>query len=85
MWLICIRYYHAVCGFPVLKVARHTPEMAGCRTGHQGPQATKQRLHRQSRLLGQTLEYTIRCLELGSDLLGDIAVGDIVAGKGLTP
>lgn len=44
MWLICIRYYYVGCGFPVLKVARHAPEMAGCRTGHQGPQATKQRL-----------------------------------------
>lgn len=44
MWLICISDYYVGCGFSVLKVAGHTSEMAGCRTGHQGPQATNQRV-----------------------------------------
>ena len=44
MCLICIRCYRVGCGFPVLRVAGHTPEMAGFQTGYQGPQATKQRI-----------------------------------------
>lgn len=49
MWLIWISYYYVGCGFPVLKVARRTPEMAGCRTRHQGPQAPNQRQRQSGR------------------------------------
>lgn len=44
MWLTCFRCYRVGCGFPVLRVARHTPAMPGCWTGYQGPQATNQRI-----------------------------------------
>lgn len=57
------------CGFSILKVVGPASEMAGCWTGHLGPQAIGQRItdraapHSDSR-------NTLWCLDIGSALLG---------------